>query len=666
MLQWEDIRGIGPARCAALKEAGFPTPEVLAERLPTGYRDLTKTVEISALHTGMEAAFCGVVESVRSIWLNGRNMTTAVVQDGTGKIPCVWFSAPWMAKSLRAGQRVRWYGRVLRKNKGGLYVTHPIPAEEGGIQPVYPPVGKLPPKTMRMALRSALSQGVFDDALPASFRARYGLCPRQEALEQAHFPQSHEALEAARRRLAFEDLVFFQAYLQGLRTHDARGARICASARDAQAFWRSLSFTPTQAQMRVLEEIRKDLASPAPMARLVQGDVGCGKTAIAFGALYLTARAGYQGALMAPTEVLAAQHFRSAQRMLGPLGVRCVLLTGKQSAAEHKHALAEAASGSAQVIIGTHALISKNVAYRRLGLAITDEQHRFGVRQRGALGAKAGGEAPNVLVLSATPIPRTLSLVLFGDLDVSVVDELPPGRRAVKTRIVPEEKREGLYGFLRAQAAEKRQCYIVCPLISESEAVDCSSAEETFAALKEGPLASLRLDLVHGRMKAAQKDAALRRFAAGETDVLVSTTVVEVGVDVPNATVMVIENAERYGLSQLHQLRGRVGRGALESWCFLLAQPNERLQALCSTNDGFTLAQLDLQQRGPGEWFGTRQHGAPEMPGAQLGASVALLEETQRAVKALLADPARAHEAAAIRRIAQDRYGFAPENAGFN
>lgn len=666
MLTWNDVKGIGPARRAALEAAGFFTPELLAQCLPVGYRDFDTVRPISALRAGMETAFAGTLEQVRTAWVKGRSITTASVRDESGAVFCVWFAMPWMAKQLETGARVKWYGRVSRKKNGGLFVTHPMSAEEGGLQPVYRPIEKLPPKTMRSALQAALEAGRYDDALPETFRSRYALCPRQYALRQAHFPESREALEQARRRLAFEELTLFQTFLWGLRERDGQGVRIPSEAADAEAFWSSLPFEPTGAQRRVLEEMRRDMATDAPMARLVQGDVGCGKTAIAFGALYLAAKAGYQGALMAPTEVLAAQHYRTAQKLLEPLGVRCALLTGKQTAKQHREALEMAASGEAQVVIGTHALISENVAYRRLGLAITDEQHRFGVRQRGALSGKGGEAAPNVLVLSATPIPRTLSLVLFGDLDVSIVDELPAGRQPVKTRVVPEEKREGMYGFIRAQAAAGRQSYIICPLVSESEALDCKSAEETYAELKKGALSTLRLGLVHGKMKPADKDGTLRKFAAGELDVLVSTTVVEVGVDVPNATVMAIENADRFGLSQLHQLRGRVGRGSQESWCFLLAAANERLDALCATNDGFELARMDLEQRGPGEWFGTRQHGAPEMPGAQLGANVLLIEETQRAVKALLADPQRAHEAELMRRAAEARYGRAEEYAGRN
>ncbi len=571
-----------------------------------------------------------------------------------------------MLKNLPTGKAILFYARIGRTKDGTVMALNPMLVEEAGIQPVYRPIEKLPPKTMRSLIAAALSAGRFEDALPETFRNRYNLCPRQIALRQAHFPASQEALAEARRRLAFEELVLFQTHVQTLRGAGAQGIRILSEPEAAQVFFASLPFPPTGAQSRVLEEIRLDMAGEAPMARLVQGDVGSGKTAIALGALYLAAKAGYQGALMAPTEVLATQHYRTALRILEPLGITCALITGKQGAAARRLSQEAALTGTAQVLIGTHALLSEGVVYRNLGLVITDEQHRFGVRQRTALAQKARSLATNVLVLSATPIPRTLSLILFGDLDLSVVDEMPPGRLPVKTRIVSEGKRAGMYGFLKAQAAQGGQAYVICPLVEESERFDGASAEETYESLRKGPLKSLRLGLVHGRQRPDEKDAILSSFSQGELDVLVSTTVVEVGVDVPGATVMIIENAERFGLSQLHQLRGRVGRGKAESWCFLMAASNERLEAFAATNDGFVIAQQDLEERGPGEWFGTRQHGAPAMPGAALGGDAALLEETHAAVKRLLTDPDRVYEAEKMRAVAKERFGQAIEEIGIN
>ena len=391
------------------------------------------------------------------------------------------------------------------------------------------------------------------------------------------------------------------------------------------------------------------------MARMVQGDVGCGKTLIAFCALYLCVRCGMQGALMAPTEILAGQHMQSAIQTLAPLGVTCGLLTGKMTAAERRRAHEAIESGEWQVVIGTHALISEDVNFQRLGLVITDEQHRFGVRQRTMLEGKGG--SPHVMVMSATPIPRSLSLVLYGDLDLSTVDELPPGRTPVRTRIVPEEKRQGLYDFIRAQAAQGRQAYVVCPLVGEDDVPDAEqrSASQELQELTRA-LAPLRVGMVHGRMKKAEKEDTLALFYAGQLDVLVATTVIEVGVNVPNATVMVIEGADRFGLAQLHQLRGRVGRGAQESWCFLMAEPNERLRTLVSTNDGFAIAQKDLELRGAGEFFGTRQHGAPQMPALMLSGDARLVARAREAFLEVSRDPAYGEERRALVRAGEEKY----------
>ena len=668
MLSWNDIKGIGPARRAALEQAGFPLPAMLAELLPLRYQDATRVCPIAELSPGMETALEGVLASpARLVHFRGQNYVSAVLQDSTGSIRCTWFSAPWMRSHLPAKQIIRLYGRIARQKNGSLFAVNPAVVTEPSIQPVYKPIEKLPPKTLRRCMAEVLAASEFEDPLPESFRNRYQLCPRHFALAQAHFPDSHASLSAARRRLAFEELTLFQMHLQSLKMQNAQGVRIASTQEDAAVFWKALPFQPTSAQVRVLEDIRADLASPSPMARLVQGDVGCGKTAVAFGALYLAFRAGYQGALMAPTEVLAAQHYRSAQKLLAPFGIRCLLLTGKLTAAERRAARKACETGDADVIIGTHALISQGVRYKTLGLAITDEQHRFGVRQRSALSEKSCLErAPNVLVLSATPIPRSLSLILFGDLDLSVIDTLPPGRTPVQTNIVPEAKREGMYGFIRAQAAEGRQAYIICPLVEDSEHKDSASAQSMFEQLQHTALASLRLGLVHGKQTTAEKERTLLAFSTGAMDVLVSTTVIEVGVDVPNASIMVIENADQFGLSQLHQLRGRVGRGTAKSYCFFMASSNERLDTLVSTTDGFVIAQKDLDQRGPGEWFGTRQHGAPSMPGAALGADAALLEETQQAVHALLRDPVRTEEAKNLLASAQARFGNALTDIGIH
>ena len=399
------------------------------------------------------------------------------------------------------------------------------------------------------------------------------------------------------------------------------------------------------------------------MARMVQGDVGSGKTAIAFAAIALAHAGGWQSALMAPTEVLARQHYEGAKQLLEPLGVRVGLLVGSLTPKQHRLAHEAIAAGEWDLAIGTHALITEGVEYQKLGLVVTDEQHRFGVRQRTLLSEK--GDAPNVLVMSATPIPRTLSLILYGDLDISVVDELPPGRTPVQTRIVPEAKREGLYGFLREEVQRGRQVYVVCPLVEESEAIEALPAEAVYEDLRTKRLPELRIELVHGRMKPADKDAALERFRRGEADVLVSTTVIEVGVNVPNATVMVIENAERVGLAQLHQLRGRVGRGAHESWCFLMAEPNPRLRFLCATADGFRVAQKDMELRGPGELFGTRQSGTLAAGIGTLAGDTELLKRTHDEARALMRHP-ESDDARTVIALARERFADRLEHVAVN
>ncbi|MCL2811072.1 MAG: ATP-dependent DNA helicase RecG [Clostridia bacterium] len=665
------IRGLGPARLRALAERGITNGLALIEALPVGYRDSTNPTPIAQLGEGAEAAVRGfVVQKPKLHRVAGRQWVSATIRDDTGTLRCMWFGQPWMRDRLAADQEVLLCGRVTRKQTG-LFLINPALEEEPKITPVYRSVPGLPAKTYRALVGEMLARLLpgINDPLPEGFRARHRLCGKAEALALAHQPTDAQALARARRRLAFESLLLYQAALTDLRRRRACGVRLLLDHKEIDEFWSALPFAPTGAQRRVLAEICADIGLETPMARMVQGDVGCGKTAIAFGALALCAKQGWQGVLMAPTEILAIQHYRGACALLEPMGIRCGLLTGALTAAQRRHAHEAIATGEWQVVIGTHALISQGVRYARLGLVITDEQHRFGVRQRSALAEKGeANEQPNVLVLSATPIPRSLALVLYGDLDISVVDELPPGRTPVVTRIVPEHKRADMYGFLLEQAQAGRQIYIVCPLVEETEEDDeeRKSAEALYAELTKGPLKELRLGLVHGQLRSEEKEAALSAFAAGDLDALVATTVIEVGVNVPNATVMVIENADRFGLAQLHQLRGRVGRGAEQSWCFLLAEPNERLELMTRTQDGFVIAQKDLELRGAGEFFGTRQHGRATVGGLLLDADAALLEETQRAVKALREDPALREEAAQIFRVAGEEFARKYGEAALN
>ena len=655
MRELSQIRGFGPKRLEALEKRGIATAQDLIERLPTGYRDTTHPLSPAQMTEGKEACFEGFIDGKPALHrARGMQWVSATVADEYGRIRCMWFNQSWMKDRLFDTQHVVLYGRCVRK-KSGLFVINPTLEEPGSIIPTYAPVPGVGQKPLRDAVKLLLEEYDLQDELPASFVKRHGLMDRRAALFEAHFPSSFEALARAKERLAFEELLLFQAGVAG--EAGTRREAQPLSVEDAWIgeFFETLPFPPTNAQRRVVGEIADDLRRPQAMARMVQGDVGCGKTLIAFCALYLCVRAGGQGALMAPTEILASQHFASAVETLAPLGISCGLVTGRMTAAEKRRAREAIASGEWQVVIGTHALISEDVAFDRLRLVITDEQHRFGVRQRTMLEGK--GVSPHVMVMSATPIPRSLSLVLYGDLDLSIVDELPPGRTPVRTRIVPEEKSEGLYSFIQAEAAKGFQTYVVCPLVGEDDLddPDVRSAAQVQKELAQA-LAPLSVGLVHGRMNKQAKEETLGRFYAGEISVLVATTVIEVGVNVPRATVMVIEGAERFGLAQLNQLRGRVGRGAQESWCFLMAEPNDRLKTLVSTSDGFVVAQKDLEIRGAGEFFGTRQHGEPQMPALMLESDARLLARTRDAFLELSKNPAYYAERRAIMEAAGKRF----------
>ena len=649
------IRGIGPARLKAFEAAGISSVRDLVMFLPRDYRDLSAFTPLSEVRPGdtvsVRVRVAGEVSQRRARKLV---ITKVYVTDGSETMAVVWYNQPWLKDQLTRDRELMLYGRCEARG-GSLQLSSPTIERETGLIPVYRSISGVPAKAVRQSVEAALKvcEGQWPDELPESIRRRYGLCERNFAMRNAHFPDSREALETARRRIAFEELLLYQVAISLCRHSGEPGVQIASSEADLEAYWNRMPFPPTGAQRRVLQEIASDMRTPNAMARMVQGDVGSGKTAVAFGAIYLAVRGGYQAALMAPTEVLARQHYEGAKAMLEPLGMKAGLLVGSLTQKQHRIAHEAIASGEWDVVIGTHALITEGVEYKNLGLTVTDEQHRFGVRQRTELSRK--GEAPNVLVMSATPIPRTLSLILYGDLDISIIDELPPGRKGVKTRIVPEDRRQGMYGFLRSEVHKGRQVYVVCPLVEESEAVDALPAELVYENLRTRDLPDLRIELVHGRMKAADKDAVLEKFRRGEADVLVSTTVIEVGVNVPNASVMVVENAERFGLAQLHQLRGRVGRGSDEAWCFLMAEPNERLKFLASTTDGFRIAQKDMELRGPGDLFGTRQSGSIVCGVGTLAGDTQLLKLVHDEARELLRNRDSA-DAQAVIRLAEAAY----------
>lgn len=658
-MELSDFKGVGPTRLTLLRAMGICSLRDLLYHLPIRYEDQTTVTPCAAAQAGTTVLLEGRISAPPKInRFKGISRVNAALADATGSLPLSWYNQPWMMQQLKAGQPLMLYGRI-GDAAGRRVMQNPRVVTEKGIKPVYGALKDYPPKSFHSLMMQAVKYAAeVQETLPETLCVRHGVTPLAFALKHAHLPQDMDALKAARRRLAFEQLLLYMTAVQSSRSAEQQAEPIPSTEAELQAWWSGCGFAPTLAQQRVLREIAEDLRKPVAMSRLVQGDVGCGKTAIAFGAMALCVRAGFQAAMMAPTDILARQHFENAKALLGSKGISCGLLTGSLTAAERKRAHAAIASGAWQVVFGTHALISEGVAYQHLGLVITDEQHRFGVRQRSHLQNKgeAASVKPHVLVMSATPIPRTLALMLYGDLSLSVVDELPPGRKPVQTRLVPPEKRAGLYSFVHARVKAGEQAYIVCPLVEESEdANELKSVKETFAELSGGVLSSLRVGLTWGGQKPDQKAETLRAFAAGELDVLVSTTVIEVGVNVPNASIMVIENAGRYGLSQLHQLRGRVGRGSQESWCFLVGKPTERLSVMTQTNDGFVIAQKDLELRGPGDLLGTRQSGEA-MADFLLDGDLHLLEETAATVRELRECPVYAAEYAAVSAVAQAMY----------
>jgi len=667
-VELRDLKGLGPKRLAMLEAAGIRSLGDLLWQLPRGYIDTTLDTPVAALQAGRTACvavtFCAQ-PSIR--YMKGLSMVTARVEDDSGTLQITWFNQPWNRNNWHQGDQAVFYGRAERF-RGQMVMQNPKLVKERGIIPQYSPVDTIAGAHLAGFIEQVLPHAhtACPESLSPRLRAMWGLCGLPEALQAVHRPQDAAGLAAGKRRIAFENLLLYQMAVRSLQGEAQAGIPMAADSAVTDRFWRQTGFAPTDAQHRVLGQILSDMASGRAMRRLVQGDVGSGKTAVAFGAVCTAAAAGWQSALMAPTEILARQHLVSAQEVLAPLGIRCGLLLGGMKAAERREALKYIEAGAWDLVIGTHALLGEGVHYARLGLVITDEQHRFGVRQRQRLSSKAAEDQPaHVLVMSATPIPRTLALILYGDLDVSVVDELPPGRTPVATRIVPEEKRQDLYRFIRQKVQAGEQAYLVCPLVEESERVEAKDAQATYRELAAGPLKGLRLGLTWGTQPAAEKEEVIARFSAGEIDVLVATTVIEVGVNVPRATVMVIENADRFGLSQLHQLRGRVGRGTLESWCFLLGEPNERLRTLCATNDGFVIAQKDLELRGPGDFLGTRQHGRL-LPDAFGVGDMRLIEETRAAVHTLTHDPALAAEEQVVRRRAMQKYERVLEEIGFH
>ncbi len=642
------LDGVGPKTAAAAAEAGIASVGDLLLRFPRRHRDRS-VVPVAGLEPKRQATVAVEVlgSAPRPFRRRGLSIVGVKVGDESGTIRATWFNQPWVAAKLTPGTRL-----LLTGSKGtrgfvvGEYEFAEAPSAEGGLVPVHALSEGLRAQDVRRWIEQAVGLAPnLVEGLPAALRARRGLAGVADAVAAMHLPEAADEVEAARERLRFEELFLYQAILTTRkRAHrTARPAPKLGRPGERVGLWvESLPFEPTRDQLRAFDEIDADLDSGEPMQRLLMGEVGSGKTVVALYSMLRALEAGYQAVLMAPTETLAEQHALTLERLLAHDATPFALLTGATKAARRREHLERLASGELGLLVGTHALIEPDVRFARLALCVVDEQHRFGVEQRRKLDAKGvEGMAPHVLHMTATPIPRTLSLTAYGDLDTTALHQLPSGRKPVATRIVAEDERQGAYGFIRDQLRAGRQAYVVCPLVSESEKILGRAAEAEAERLAAGELREFRVGVIHGQMRSAEKAAAMEAFAAGETDVLVATTVIEVGIDVANATVMVIEGAERYGVSQLHQLRGRVGRGEHESVCLLFPEEagelaRRRLAAVAGESDGFRLAEVDLLLRGEGEVLGTRQHGLPRFRVAELPEDEATLEAAREEVLALL------------------------------
>ncbi len=653
------LSGVGPARVEQLARLGINEVADFIWHLPARYEDYSKLRTISELEQGEEVTVVANLWEIRERKISrGRQMVQGILADGTGTLHATWWNK-WVVKQLAIGNTMRFSGKV------GLYlgqltldnpVFEDIDSEmvaTGRLTSIYPLTEGISNNWLRDRIRQVLDDydRFLSDPLPASIRADYDLPDLATALYQAHFPDDAESLRAALNRLAFEELFYLQLGVLQRRSElkDSVATPLVDDGQHVERFTNSLPFEMTGAQTRVLDEIVRDMSRSVPMTRLVQGDVGSGKTAVATAAMVVAAAGGVQSAMLAPTQILAEQHHRSLSTSLAEMAradgspISITLLTGRVVGAEREAVLEGLRSGDIDIVVGTTAIIQETVEFANLGFVIVDEQHRFGVEQRGALRSKADNQ-PHLLVMSATPIPRSLALTVYGDLDLSIIDEMPPGRIPIQTKLFLPSARERLYRFLRREADEGRQAFIVYPLVEESEKLDVGSAVEAFERLTSEILPTLRLGLLHGRMTGAEKDQVMRSFAAGEFDVLVSTSVIEVGIDIPNASLIIIEDAERFGLAQLHQFRGRVGRGSHKSYCALVSSADggdaqERLLALQESDDGFVLAEKDLEIRGPGDFLGTRQSGLPAMRIASLGDMETLLRAREAGQKLFAADP---------------------------
>ena len=642
------LKGVGPKTAERFEKLGIVTLADLLCHYPRRYLDFSKPYTIATAPLDTECVVKAEVFAKPGgrVLPGGRRMERSTAGDDVSSLEITWFNNPYAAQKLELGREYYFQGIVtggmLRRQMVNPQVRTDAQVESIPFEAVYPQTEGLSSGVIAKCVRQLLPHAeLLPDPLPPEMLQKYRLLSKAEAVRAIHCPASEEEAFAARRRLIYEELLILQLGIGRMKNRGAARTGAPMQKMDPEPFWALLPFSPTGAQRRAVSEILADMAGETSMNRLLQGDVGSGKTLVAAAAIWACIRAGYQAALLAPTEILAAQHAEGLNRLLAPFGMRVALLTGGMKAAARRTTLAAIRNDEADLVVGTHAILSEGVEFARLGLAVIDEQHRFGVRQRGMLAEKAAN--PHLLVMSATPIPRTLGLLIYGDLDISILDELPPGRTPVKTRCITGKKRRDLYHFLDQEIGRGRQVYLVCPAIEDVPDGGLNAVKSYYEDIAKALLPDRRVGLMHGKLKPKEKAAVMEDFKAGRLDALVSTTVIEVGVDVPNASVMVIENAERYGLSALHQLRGRVGRGAAESWCFLVSDNTgeavqKRLKFLCSTTDGFAVAQYDLETRGPGDFFGSRQHGLPTLQIADLMNDTRTLHAAQSEALAMLAE----------------------------
>ncbi len=645
------IKGVGPSRVLLLNKLGIFTLNDLITYYPRTYEDRSKPKYICECEEGeevlIEAIACNKMTSVR---LKGKTMQRLIVRDETGSATLTWFNQPYLRDKFSIGNKYRFFGKVSKKAGKVMFNSPVYDSEEknrntGRIIPIYPLTYSLSQNTIRKIMEAGVEEvyGNLPETLPEYITKEYKLEDINEATKHIHFPDEFKDFNIARNRLVFEELLSVQLALLELKNnymYEEKGIQFEKQVKISDVI-NTLPFKLTKAQLRVLEEIETDMESNKTMNRLLQGDVGSGKTVVAMCSAYKAVKSGYQAAIMAPTAILATQHLENFKNILEKLGIRCELLISGISKKKKEDILERLKNGDIDILIGTHAIIEENVIFKNLGLVVTDEQHRFGVKQRTKIAEK--GKNPDVLVMTATPIPRTLALILYGDLDISIIDELPPNRKKIETIAVGKQMTDRISNFIKQQVNEGRQAYVVCPLVEENEEMDLKSVEKLYQSYSTEIFPEYKVEYIHGKMKPKEKDEIMEKFKNKEIDILISTTVIEVGVDVPNANIMVIENAERFGLAQLHQLRGRVGRGEYQSYCILKCEgksenTRKRMKVMVETNDGFIISEKDLELRGSGDFFGTMQHGLPEFKIANLFEDIEMLKMVQSVAMKILAD----------------------------